>query len=145
MPIQRNNLSCKPKEITSKKELRSENQFLKRKLANQVKLVRQRLSEGPTGSLLSGRTWRAEPILKVETLACESLYFAFKSLIEVCLCRLEEVGYIFYIIFYYILIIGQQFSGHYMASLFPISLYIQGVQLSTQFNTLLFSSLAIFS
>ncbi|CAL6061601.1 Hypothetical_protein [Hexamita inflata] len=45
-PIQRNNLSCKPKEITSKKKLRSENQFLKSKLVNQVKLVRQRLSEG---------------------------------------------------------------------------------------------------
>ncbi|CAL6025338.1 Hypothetical_protein [Hexamita inflata] len=39
--IQRINLSCKPKEITSKKKLRSENQFLKSKLANQLKLVRQ--------------------------------------------------------------------------------------------------------
>ncbi|CAL6098021.1 Hypothetical_protein [Hexamita inflata] len=44
MPTQRNNLSCKPKEI-SKEKLRSENQFLKSKLANQVKLVRQRLSK----------------------------------------------------------------------------------------------------
>ncbi|CAL6066005.1 Hypothetical_protein [Hexamita inflata] len=54
MPIQRNNLSCKPKEITSKEKQRSENQFLKSKKANQVKLVRQQLSEGPIGSLLSG-------------------------------------------------------------------------------------------
>ncbi|CAL5980511.1 Hypothetical_protein [Hexamita inflata] len=52
MPIQWNNLSCKPKEITSKEKLRSENQFLKSKLA---KLVRQRSSEGHAiGSLLSG-------------------------------------------------------------------------------------------
>ncbi|CAL6012072.1 Hypothetical_protein [Hexamita inflata] len=38
-------------EITSKKKRRSENQFIKSQLANQVKLVRQRLSEGPVGSL----------------------------------------------------------------------------------------------
>ncbi|CAL5987794.1 Hypothetical_protein [Hexamita inflata] len=54
MPIQRINLPCKPKEITSKEKLGSENQFLNIKLANHVKLVRQRLSEGPIGSLLSG-------------------------------------------------------------------------------------------
>ncbi|CAL5979509.1 Hypothetical_protein [Hexamita inflata] len=30
-------------------------------------------------------------VLKVETLACESPCFAFESLNEVCLCRLEEV------------------------------------------------------
>ncbi|CAL5994160.1 Hypothetical_protein [Hexamita inflata] len=39
MPIQRNNLPCKPKEITSKEKLRSENQYLEIKLANQVKLA----------------------------------------------------------------------------------------------------------
>ncbi|CAL6115620.1 Hypothetical_protein [Hexamita inflata] len=39
MPIQRNNLPYKPKEITSKEKLRRENQFLEMKLANQVKLV----------------------------------------------------------------------------------------------------------
>ncbi|CAL6001909.1 Hypothetical_protein [Hexamita inflata] len=43
MPKQRINLSCKPKKITRKKKLRSENQFLNSKLANQVKLVRQQL------------------------------------------------------------------------------------------------------
>ncbi|CAL6067155.1 Hypothetical_protein [Hexamita inflata] len=53
MPIQRNNLPCKPKEITSKEKLRSENQFLKIKLANQLKLVRQQLSQGPAGSKTS--------------------------------------------------------------------------------------------
>ncbi|CAL6025766.1 Hypothetical_protein [Hexamita inflata] len=54
MPIQRINFSYKPKEITSTEKLRREKQFLEIKLANQVKLVRQRLSEGPAGSLLSG-------------------------------------------------------------------------------------------
>ncbi|CAL6036020.1 Hypothetical_protein [Hexamita inflata] len=52
MSIQRINLSCKPKEITSKTKLRIENQFLKIQLAR-VKLVRQRLSEGPAGFLLN--------------------------------------------------------------------------------------------
>ncbi len=98
MPIQRNNLPCKPKEITSKEKLRRENQFLEIKLANQVKLVRWRLREGPVGSLLSGHKWRVEPVLKVETLACESLCFAFESLNEVCLCRLEEVIYIYILV-----------------------------------------------
>ncbi|CAL6026179.1 Hypothetical_protein [Hexamita inflata] len=37
-----------------------------------------------------------EPVLKVVTLACESLCFTFESLNEVCLCRLEEVRYIQY-------------------------------------------------
>ncbi|CAL6102886.1 Hypothetical_protein [Hexamita inflata] len=36
-----------------------------------------------------------QPVLKVERLACESPCFAFESLNEVCLCRLEEVIYIY--------------------------------------------------
>ncbi|CAL6048962.1 Hypothetical_protein [Hexamita inflata] len=53
MSTPRINFSCKPKEITSKQKLRSDNLFLKIKLANQVKIVRQRLSERPAGSIFS--------------------------------------------------------------------------------------------